>query len=71
MPFYRILGDWDEMGPVGDAEVDGGETGKANQQVRRTITSRHGAPALPPSSSLDDSLPACRAWMHANNTLPR
>lgn len=35
MPFYRILGDWDEMGPVGDADVDGAETGKANQQVRQ------------------------------------
>lgn len=36
MPFYRILGDWDEMAPVGDAEVDGAETGKANQQVLLT-----------------------------------
>lgn len=33
MPFYQILGDWDEMGPVGDAEVEGAETGKADQQV--------------------------------------
>lgn len=35
MPFYRILGDWDEMGPVGDAELDSADTGKANQQVRQ------------------------------------
>lgn len=33
MPFYRILGDWDEMGPSGDAEADGAGAGKANQQV--------------------------------------
>lgn len=69
MPFYRILGDWDEMGPVGDAEVDGAETVKANQQVRQKynqqalrdpLSSR--PPACLPCSrilALDDRYPVC------------
>lgn len=34
MTFYRILGDWDEMGPPGDPDIDDEET-RAYQQVRR------------------------------------
>lgn len=32
MPFYRILGEWDEMAPGGDLEMDDDEM-RARQQV--------------------------------------
>ncbi|CAM9355964.1 unnamed protein product [Scytosiphon promiscuus] len=34
MPFYRILGDWVEMGRVGDADTEITGPGRANQQIR-------------------------------------
>ncbi|CAM9622814.1 unnamed protein product [Ectocarpus sp. 8 AP-2014] len=34
MPFYRVLSDWDEMAPVGGAEIDVADPARANQQVR-------------------------------------
>ena len=40
MTFYRLLGDWDEMGPPGDTDMDDAET-RAYQQVREIFVMMH------------------------------